>query len=208
VVIDEWLDRCPLIAILRGIQTHEIDPLFSVLFSLGIVIAEIPLNSPEPLRSIRQAVSLYGDRMLVGAGTVTQVSEVAAAQEAGAKLILSPNADPSVVRAAKRLDLIVIPGVATATEAFAMVEAGADALKVFPADVVGTRFVTGLRAVMPAGTILVPVGGVDATTIPTWLKAGAKGFGVGSALYKPGALSDETLERARLLLESTRVAND
>jgi len=196
VAIDKWLDRCPLIVILRGIQTHEVEPLFSALLSLGIVIAEIPLNSPEPLRSIRQAVSLYGDRMLVGAGTVTQVSEVRAAEEAGARLIVSPNADPSVVR------------VATATEAFAMIEAGADALKVFPADVMGPRFVTGLRAVMPAGTIFVPVGGVDATAIPMWRKAGAQGFGVGSALYKPGASSDEVLERARVLLESMRTAND
>jgi len=208
VAIDKWLDRCPLIVILRGIQTHEVEPLFSALFSLGIVIAEIPLNSPEPLRSIRQAVSLYGDRMLVGAGTVTQVSEVRAAEEAGARLIVSPNADPSVVREAKRLDLVAIPGVATATEAFAMIEAGADALKVFPADVMGPRFVTGLRAVMPAGTIFVPVGGVDATAIPMWRKAGAQGFGVGSALYKPGASSDEVLERARVLLESMRTAND
>jgi 2-dehydro-3-deoxyphosphogalactonate aldolase len=111
-----------------------------------------------------------------------------------------------VVRAAKRLDLIAIPGVATASEAFAMIEAGADALKVFPADVVGPRLVTGLRAVMPPGTIFVPVGGVDATTIPIWLKAGAKGLGVGSALYKPGELSGETLKKARLLLESTRTS--
>lgn len=207
-MIDNWLSRCPLIAILRGIQTHEVDATFSALFSLGIVIAEIPLNSPEALKSIRQAVSLYGDRMLVGAGTVIRVSEVTAAQEVGARVILSPNADQSVVRAAKRLDLAVIPGVATATEAFAMIEAGADALKVFPADVVGPRFLTGLKAVTPTETLFVPVGGVDATTIPIWLKAGAKGLGVGSALYKPGALRDVTIERARLLLESTRTASD
>ena len=207
MVIHDWLNRCPLIAILRGIQAHEVDAIFSALFSLGIVIAEIPLNSPEPLRSIRQAASVYGDRMLVGAGTVTRVSEVKAAQEAGAKFIVSPNADPRVVREAKRCDLIAIPGVATATEAFAMIRAGADALKIFPADVVGTHFVKALKAVMPAGTIFVPVGGLDTTTIPMWMKAGAKGLGVGSALYRLGASSHEVSEKARSLLESTHISN-
>lgn len=203
MVIADWLNKCPLIAILRGVQTQEVDALFSTLLSLRIVVAEIPLNSPEPLQSIRAAASLYGDRMLIGAGTVTKVSEVAAAQEAGAKLIVSPNADPQVVFEAKRRGLIAIPGIATATEAFMMTRAGADALKVFPADVVGTQFVKGLKAVMPEETIFVPVGGVDVAAIPLWLRAGAKGFGVGSALYRPGSSVADIAARARVLIEST-----
>src|SRR5580658_8123582 len=207
VVIQEWLNKCPLIAILRGIQTDEVNAMFSALSFLGIVIAEIPLNSPEPLRSIQQASSVFGDRMLVGAGTVTRVSDVAAAQEAGAKLIVSPNADPRVVREAKRRDLIALPGVATATEAFSMIRAGADALKIFPADVVGTHFVKALRAVVPTETLLIPVGGVDDRTIPNWIRAGVNGLGVGSALYRPGASIHDTSVRARSLLESTQILN-
>lgn len=207
MVISEWLNRCPLIAILRGIQTDEVDAVFSTLLSLGIVVAEIPLNSPEPLRSIRKATSLYGDRMLIGAGTVTQISEVGTAQDAGAALIVSPNADPNIVHEAKHRSLISIPGIATATEAFAMSRAGADALKVFPADVVGVHFVKALQAVMPAETLFVPVGGLDPTTIPIWTKAGARGLGVGSALYKPGSSTIEIAARARSLLASMGAAN-
>lgn len=201
MVIREWLSRCPLIAILRGIEKYEVDALFSELLSVGIAVAEIPLNSPEPFESIHRAVALCGDRMLVGAGTVTQVSEVACARDAGAGLIVSPNADADVVHEAKRLGLIAIPGIGTATEAFAMVRAGADALKLFPADVMGTRMLTGLRAVLPTGTALVPVGGVDAETIPIWRETGAEGYGVGSALYRRGATNIDIRASAHRLLQ-------
>jgi 2-dehydro-3-deoxyphosphogalactonate aldolase len=206
MVIREWLSRCPLIAILRGIETHEVDDVFSGLITAGIAIAEIPLNSPEPLQSIRRATELFGDRMLVGAGTVTHVAEVEQVQAAGARFIVSPHADGEIVREAKRLKLIAIPGIGTATEAFAMVHAGADALKLFPADVLGTRMLTGLRAVLPKGTIMVPVGGVDEETLPVWRDAGAEGFGVGSALYKPGATGSQVGAIARRLLKSLQTA--
>ncbi len=206
MVIREWLKRCPLIAILRGIQTHEVNAQFSALFAAGIAIAEIPLNSPEPFESIRRAADGFGDRMLVGAGTVTEVSQVAAAEAAGARLIVSPNADIAVVREAKRLGLIAIPGCATATEAFAMVYAEADALKLFPADVMGPRMLTGLRAVLPQGTTFIPVGGVDAKTIPEWREAGADGYGIGSALYKRGASAEDTGINAQRLLASLQSA--
>jgi 2-dehydro-3-deoxyphosphogalactonate aldolase len=140
--------------------------------------------------------------MLVGAGTVTRVSEVEEVRAAGGRLIVSPHADPEIVREAKRLNLITVPGIATATEAFAMVRAGADALKLFPADVLGTRMLTGLRAVLPKGTMMVPVGGIDEETIPVWRAAGADGYGVGSALYKSGASGCQTGANARRLLES------
>jgi 2-dehydro-3-deoxyphosphogalactonate aldolase len=202
MVIREWLSRCPLIAILRGIETSQVRDVFSELLSAGIAIAEIPLNSPDPLASIGRASELFGDRMLVGAGTVTRVSEVEEVRAAGGRLIVSPHADPEIVREAKRLNLITVPGIATATEAFAMVRAGADALKLFPADVLGTRMLTGLRAVLPKGTMMVPVGGIDEETIPVWRAAGADGYGVGSALYKSGASGCQTGANARRLLES------
>jgi 2-dehydro-3-deoxyphosphogalactonate aldolase len=202
MVIREWLKRCPLIAILRGIETHEVNAQFAALFAAGIVIAEIPLNSPEPFESIRRAADRFGDRMLVGAGTVTGVSQVAAAEAAGARLIVSPNADIAVVREAKRLGLIAIPGCGTATEAFAMLHAEADALKLFPADVMGPRMLTGLRAVLPPETAFIPVGGVDTKTIPEWREAGADGYGIGSALYKRGASAQDTGINAQRLLTS------
>ncbi len=204
MVMREWLSKCPLIAILRGIESPEVDDIFAELFSAGIVIAEIPLNSPDPLTSISRAAKLFGDRMLVGAGTATQVSEVAEVYAAGARLVVSPHADAEIVREAKRLNMFAVPGIGTATEAFAMVRAGADALKLFPADVLGTRMLTGLRAVLPKGTMMVPVGGVEAKTIPLWRDAGAEGYGVGSALYKPGASARHTRVKARRLLESLR----
>ena len=204
MVIRKWLNKCPLIAILRGIEVSEVQDVLSDLLSAGIVIAEIPLNSPEPLASISRAADLFGDRMLLGAGTVTQVSEVAAVRAAGARLVVSPNADPEVVRQTKRLDLISMPGIGTATEAFAMLHAGADALKLFPADVLGPRMLTGLKAVLPKDTLIVPVGGVDEETIPVWRDAGAAGYGVGSSLYKPGTSSGKAGTNAWRLLESLR----
>jgi 2-dehydro-3-deoxyphosphogalactonate aldolase len=198
----DWLARCPLIAILRGIETSDVDDIFSELLSAGILIAEIPLNSPDPLASIRRAAELFSDEMLVGAGTVTQVSEVEAVRAAGAKLIVSPHADAEIVREAKRLNLISVPGIGTATEAFAMLNAGADALKLFPADAMGTRMLTGLKAVLPKGTIMVPVGGIDEVSIPAWRHAGAMGYGVGSALYKPGSSASQVRAKAHQLLES------
>ena len=204
MVMREWLSRCPLIAILRGIETSEVDGVFSELLAAGIVIAEIPLNSPNPLASIRRAAEMFGDKMLVGAGTVIEVSQVEQVRAVGARLIVSPHADAEIVRETKRLGLLSVPGIGTATEGFAMVRAGADALKLFPADVMGIRMLTGLRAVLPTGTIMVPVGGVDEETIPAWHKAGAGGYGVGSAFYKPGDAAKLVGAKARRLVESLK----
>jgi 2-dehydro-3-deoxyphosphogalactonate aldolase len=206
MVIRDWLARCPLIAILRGIETSEVEGVFSELISAGIVIAEIPLNSPDALASIGRAAGLFGDRMLVGAGTVTEVSQVQQVHAAGARLVVSPHADAEIVRETKRLGLISIPGIGSATEAFAMVRAGADALKLFPADVLGTRMLTGLRAVLPTGTLMIPVGGVDEETIPEWRRAGAEGFGVGSALFKPGDAAGQVGAKAGRLVDCLRAS--
>jgi 2-dehydro-3-deoxyphosphogalactonate aldolase len=202
MVIREWLRRCPLIAILRGIRTEEIEAIFDSLLKAGVLVAEVPINSPQPFASIERAVSLYGDRMLIGAGTVVCVDDARAAQDAGARFIVMPHADAAIVQEAKRLGMQVAPGVGTATEAFAMVRAGADALKLFPADVVGPKMVSALRAVLPADTALVPVGGVDRDTIAEWKKAGVDGYGVGSALYKPGKSGADVEAAARALLRA------
>ena len=201
MVIREWLIRCPLIAILRGIKPHEIEDVFGGLLEAGVAIAEIPLNSPEPAKSIRRAHELYGSKMLIGAGTVTRAAEVEQVRDAGAKLVVSPCADVEIVHQAKLHNMISIPGVGTATEAVNMVHAGADALKLFPADVLGVRMMTSLRAILPKDTLLVPVGGVDAETLPAWRNAGADGYGIGSAFYKPGATGSEIGAKARRLIE-------
>jgi 2-dehydro-3-deoxyphosphogalactonate aldolase len=201
MVIREWLSKCPLIAILRGIKPHEVEDVFGGLLAAGVAIAEIPLNSPEPTRSIRRATELFGSRMLIGAGTVTRAAEVEQAREAGARLVLSPCADAEIVHQAKLHKMISIPGVGTATEAVHMAHAGADALKLFPADVLGIRMMTSLRAILPKGTLMVPVGGVDAENLPAWRGAGADGYGAGSSLYQPGATGSEVNAKARRLIE-------
>jgi 2-dehydro-3-deoxyphosphogalactonate aldolase len=204
MVIRDWLSKCPLIAILRGIQSHEVEDVFSGLLAAGVAIAEIPLNSPEPVKSIRRATELYGTRMLIGAGTVTRAAEVEQVREAGAKLVASPCADSEIVHEAKRHRMLVIPGIATATEAVHMVHAGADALKLFPADVLGVRTMTSLRVILPKGTLLVPEGGVDAHTLPEWRDAGADGYGIGTAFYKPGTTGSEASAKALRLIEVLR----
>jgi 2-dehydro-3-deoxyphosphogalactonate aldolase len=171
-------------------------PVFSALEAAGISIAEIPLNSPDPVASIAEAASRFGDRMLIGAGTVTDPEQVEQIASAGGRLIVTPHADPAIVRAARDLGLIVIPGIATATEAFAMLQAGTDALKLFPADVGGVALLKGLRTVLPPGTKLIPVGGVDLHSMPAWKQAGVAGYGIGSALYKPGDSPQQVREKA------------
>jgi 2-keto-3-deoxy-6-phosphogluconate aldolase len=204
MVIREWLSKCPLIAILRGIKTEEVEDVFGGLLAAGITIAEIPMNSPDPVKSIHRAVGLYGKQMLIGAGTVTRAAEVAQVRAAGAKIVVSPCADSAIIHEAKLNKMIVIPGVATATEAVAMVHAGADALKLFPADVLGVRMMTSLRPILPMDTLFVPVGGVDSESLPAWRDAGADGFGVGSSIYKPGATGSEVSLRARRMVEILR----
>jgi 2-dehydro-3-deoxyphosphogalactonate aldolase len=195
-----WLDRCGLIAILRGIRPDEAIAVTSALEAAGIAIVEVPLNSPDPIASIEALAAEFGDRLLIGAGTVmteAQVSEIAAA---GGRLIVTPHASAPVVRAAKRHGLIAVPGVFTPTEAFAMLDAGADALKLFPAEGASPAMLRAMRAVLPPGTMMLPVGGIDASNIAPWRAAGAAGFGIGSAIYKPGDTPDTVSAKTRALL--------
>lgn len=197
----EWLNQCPVIAILRGIRPEEVEEVFDALFEAGIRIAEIPLNSPEPFLSIQAVAQRYGDRMLLGAGTVTQAIQVQQVIENGGRLIVTPHAEPSIVHSAKSAGLIAVPGFATATEAFSMLDAGADALKLFPADHGGIALFKALRAVLPVETRIIPVGGVDASSISSWKDAGVAGFGIGSALYRAGDSAKVVAERAQSLLQ-------
>jgi 2-dehydro-3-deoxyphosphogalactonate aldolase len=181
-----WLARCKLVAILRGIRPEEAVAVASVLAVRGFAIVEVPLNSPDPLASIAALAGEFGDRMLIGAGTVMTEAQVAEVAAAGGKLIVTPHADAALVRAAKRLGLLAVPGFFTPAEAFGMLAAGADALKLFPAEGANPAMLRAMRAVLPAGTMVLPVGGIDATNMAAWRAAGAAGFGIGSAVYKPG----------------------
>ncbi len=193
------LGHCPLIAILRGVQPDEVEEIATALEAAGIVIVEVPLNSPDPIDSIARLAARFGERLLIGAGTVRRAAEVAEIAAVGGRLIVMPHADAEVVRAAKTLGLIAVPGFMTPTEAFAMLDAGADALKLFPAEAAAPTVLRSLRAVLPAGTMVLPVGGMDATTIPAGRGAGAAGFGIGSALYRPGDTAADVTAKARTL---------
>jgi 2-dehydro-3-deoxyphosphogalactonate aldolase len=200
--LTDWLERCPLIAILRGINPHEVEAVFNVLFAAGISIAEIPMNSPHTLESISIATRSFGEHMLIGAGTVTRISQVDEVAKAGGRLIVMPHADASIVEATKTAGLIAIPGFSTATEAFAMLHAGADAIKLFPAEVSGPFTLKALRSVLPGDAMIIPVGGVDVNSIPAWKAAGAAGYGVGSALYRPAESSFSLNENIQALLQA------
>jgi 2-dehydro-3-deoxyphosphogalactonate aldolase len=195
--IAQRLERFPFVAILRGVRPEEVEAIGRVLVDEGFELVEVPLNSPQPLESIRRLAQLLGDRALIGAGTVLKPAEVAGVAQAGGRLVVMPNADREVVLEAKRLGLVAMPGFATPTEAFAMLHAGADALKLFPAEAASPAVLNALRAVLPPGTLVLPVGGISATNFGAWRKAGAAGYGIGSALYKAGMGADEVRDRAR-----------
>jgi 2-dehydro-3-deoxyphosphogalactonate aldolase len=190
----------PLIAILRGIAPNEAEAALEALIGAGIGLIEVPLNSPEPLASIRLMAAKAGNRARIGAGTVLTVEQVAAVKAAGGRMIVSPNRDDAVIRATKIAGLDSYPGVFTATEALGALGAGADALKFFPADVLGPAGVKAIKAILPPDVPLLAVGGVDATNIATWLKAGVAGFGIGSSLYRPGMSAEEIGAKARAMV--------
>ncbi len=202
--LTEWLQKSPLIAILRGVEPREVVGISEELIAAGILIIEVPLNSPEPLESIRRLAASCGDRALVGAGTVMRGGEVDAIHASGGKLIVTPHANASVVRRAKELSLLAVPGFFSPTEAFAMIEAGADGLKLFPAEAASPKVLGALRAVLPRAMPVLPVGGIDAGGIPAWLKAGANGFGIGSALYKQGLDRAAVAAKARMLVQALK----
>ena len=201
-MLRQLLEDLPLIAILRGIQPREVPAAADVLTSAGFRIIEIPLNSPEPLESLRHLAGRTG--LLAGAGTVLSTAEVEAVAAAGGRLMVAPNADREVIAAAKRLGMVALPGVATPTEAFTALAAGADGLKMFPAEILPPKAVKAWRSVLPASIALLPVGGITPESMADYLAAGADGFGLGSALYKPGMSAGELGQRAQAFARAYR----
>ncbi len=198
--VRKLLTACPLVAILRGIRPEEADAVGDALVDAGLRIIEVPLNSPDPFDSIARLARRFGTSVLIGAGTVMRTADVDRVADAGGRLIVTPHADPALVRAAKAHGMAAMPGFFTPAEAFSLLDAGADALKLFPAEAGSPAMLRALRAVLPEGTMLLPVGGVDAASIPAWRDAGAAGYGIGSAIYRPGDGPDAVRAKAQALI--------
>ena len=194
---DAFFARSPLIAILRGVNPDEVEAIGEALYEGGIRIIEVPLNSPDPLASIARLSTLMGDRALVGAGTVLHPNQVRDVQAAGGRLIISPSTNVDVIKATCELGMVSCPGYFTVSEAFAALDAGATALKLFPAEGASPAVVKAQRAVLPKEVKLLIVGGVAADSMQPWIAAGADGFGLGSGIYKPGQDAAESLIKAR-----------
>ena len=201
-LLRDCLQRLPLIAILRGMNPEEAPWVLETL--AGFSILEVPLNSPRPLESIAYLVRHAPPGVLIGAGTVLTEAEVEGVAATGAKLIIAPNYAPPVIAAAKARGLIALPGVATPTEAFAALTAGADGLKMFPGELLPPVAVKAWRAVLPKETLLVPTGGVTPDNVAAYRAAGADGFGIGSALYKPGMSREELAQKAAAFVTAVR----
>lgn len=195
--LHDYLDRLPLVAILRGLTPEEALPVGQALVDEGFAIIEVPLNSPHPFESIHRLANAFGDRALVGAGTVRSPEQVEALAEAGGRLVVTPHCDTAVIRAAKHAGMICAPGVMTPTEGFAALDAGADALKLFPAELIGPVGLKAMRAVFPHDAMLLPVGGITPETMGPYRAAGAAGFGLGSGLYTPGRDAEAVRSAAR-----------
>jgi 2-dehydro-3-deoxyphosphogalactonate aldolase len=192
----------PLVAILRGLSPDEAEPVVDAIVAAGFTLIEVPLNSPRPFETIAALVPRHAGRALIGAGTVLSTVEVATLAATGASLCVSPNTHPEVIAAAVAAGLVPMPGAATPTEAFQAIAAGAGVVKLFPAETLPPVAVKAWRAVLPRGIKLLPVGGIAPETMAPYRAAGADGFGIGSALYKPGMGAREVAERARAFVSA------
>ena len=201
-MLDEYMKDIPLIAILRGITPGEVISVAEVLVDAGIVMIEVPLNSPDAFTSIQKLANNYKNKALIGAGTVLNVDEVIAVRKSGAGLVVSPNSNSAVIAEARRLDMVSIPGCFTPTEIFSAIATGADAVKLFPAEMISPATVMAIRAVLPPQFPLFAVGSIHGGNIKDYMQHGINGFGIGSALYKPGKSLTEIGRDANLLITS------
>ena len=204
MTLDEALAQCPVVAIVRGINPDEAVDHAQALYEAGVLGVEVPLNSPDPLESIRQIAEAFGDRMAVGAGTVLTAERVDAVAKVGGRIIVSPNTSVEVIRRAVALKLDPAPGFATATEAFQALGAGARHLKLFPAATYGPGHLKQLKAVLPPEAVVWAVGGVGPDSLADWWAAGARAFGLGGELYRPGQSVAETAQQARRVVAAAR----
>jgi len=196
-LLQQYLGQCPLIAIVRGVTPDQAEAIGDAVYEGGIRIIEVPLNSPDPLNSIERLARHFGDRALVGAGTVISVDQVEQVRQAGGRIVVSPDTNPQVIAAAAAAGLVSCPGYFTPSEAFTALRAGATALKLFPAEGATPAVLKAHLAVIPREVPLLIVGGVKPDNMRPWLDAGAVGFGLGGGLYKPGQTAADTLEKAR-----------
>lgn len=194
---DTAFAACPLVAILRGVRPDEVVAIGEELVAAGFTLIEVPMNSPDPLDSVARLAGALGDRAMIGAGTVLTVDQVAAMRDAGGRMVISPNTNSEVIRASAAAGLVSLPGFATPSEALAALDAGATALKLFPAEAASPTILKAMRAILPSDLRVLPVGGIVPEGMAPWRQAGAAGFGLGSALYKPGRTASEVGARAR-----------
>jgi 2-dehydro-3-deoxyphosphogalactonate aldolase len=204
MTLDEALAECPVVAIVRGVRPDEVLDHAQALYDAGVRAIEAPLNSPEPFDTIRRLAQAWGGRMVVGGGTVLNAEQVEEVARVGGRIIVSPNASGDVIRHTVKLELEPLPGFATATEAFAALEAGARRLKLFPAVTYGTAHLRQLKAVLPPEAMVLAVGGVGPSDLAEWWAAGARGFGLGGELYRAGQSPAETAEKAARVVEAVR----
>jgi len=197
----------PLVAILRGVQPHEVEDIGQALIDAGFGMIEVPLNSPDPLDSIARLASKFGDRAVIGAGTVLTPDQVDAVVDAGGTLIVSPNMNVDVISQTRKRDALSYPGVFTPTEAFSAIDAGAHALKFFPASLHGPDGIKAIKAVLPTDMPVLAVGGVSVPTIGDWLAAGSDGFGIGSNVYKVGWDAQKIAQEAVAFVDAFDRAN-
>jgi 2-dehydro-3-deoxyphosphogalactonate aldolase len=199
---DAAFEHCPLVAILRGVTPDAVEGIGAALVEAGLTLIEVPLNSPDPLESIARLARRFAGRAVIGAGTVLRAADVAAVRAAGGTMIISPNTNIQVIAATAAAGLVSLPGIATPSEAFAALDAGATALKLFPAEAASPCVLRAMRAVLPKGVRVLPVGGISPDSMSPWVAAGAAGFGLGSALYKPGHTAEQVGVNARAFVEA------
>lgn len=202
--LHDALNECNLIAILRGIKPEEVEAVGETLIEAGWRILEVPLNSPDPLKSIEKLQKRFGDKALIGAGTVLTPAQVADVAATGSKVIISPNANLSVIEASVAKGMVSLPGVATPTEAFAAIGAGATGVKAFPAEAIPPHVIKAWKAVLPKDIPVLAVGGVTPDNMKAFVDAGAAGFGIGGSLYKPGDSAEAVGAKARQFIEAMR----